>query len=313
MRRTWKSALAGAIVLALVALAGVALASPVQQFSFLVRNVKPDGRFTVDYNARLFDTTGGVPPELKSNYLRLPAGSAFRKEFKSKRYYCNGTRLLETMGANPQPHVHFPDQVAKLGSLIKILKGRFANDRGGLANIENCQRARVGFGTVQVDVRPIIQGLIPVKIFLFFNKGNAKGAVGAFTIVAIPDDRYAIVRNNTLALNARVSFVSNFFNDPSADGKYGLKLVLPTGRVNGIAISISEVHVTTYGLTLKKVSCLKHSHGRCTKKKTTNVFWLTKPKCPPSGQLSFEAFFGYDLPQPNITQTVQLACPRFSA
>ena len=47
------------------------------------------------------------------------------------------------------------------------------------------------------------------------------------------------------------------------------------------------------------------------KVKKSNIFWFTRPTCPPSGKLSFLAFYGYDPPQPNITKTVELPCPKF--
>jgi hypothetical protein len=47
------------------------------------------------------------------------------------------------------------------------------------------------------------------------------------------------------------------------------------------------------------------------KAKTTNVFWFTQPTCPSSGKLSFQSFYGYDDPTPDITKTIELPCPKF--
>ena len=93
--------------------------------------------------------------------------------------------------------------------------------------------------------------------------------------------------------------------------------MLPVGPIQGVNISVAEVNVTTKGLTIKKkkTTCLKKRKGKCVKKKVkkSNVFWFTRPTCPPSGKLSFLAFYGYDAPQPDITKTVELPCPKFKA
>ncbi len=51
-----------AVASLLLLLPAAALAEPVQQFSFQVRDIKPGGRFTLIFNARTFDTTGNPPP-----------------------------------------------------------------------------------------------------------------------------------------------------------------------------------------------------------------------------------------------------------
>jgi hypothetical protein len=90
--------------------------------------------------------------------------------------------------------------------------------------------------------------------------------------------------------------------------------VLPSGPINGIQISVAEVHVTTTGLSLtkKKTKCLKRKGGKCVKKKVkkTNLFWFTQPKCPAGGQLSFQAFYGYAT-SPDETKTISIPCPKF--
>jgi hypothetical protein len=105
---------------------------------------------------------------------------------------------------------------------------------------------------------------------------------------------------------------ASFLNDPTPDGLYGYKLFLPVGPVNGFHVSIAELAVKTTGLSILKGTCLKENRrGRCVKRQKKTLFWFTQPKCPPSGQLSFEAFYGYDPPQPDVTQTITLPCPNF--
>jgi hypothetical protein len=36
-----------------------------------------------------------------------------------------------------------------------------------------------------------------------------------------------------------------------------------------------------------------------------------RPKCPPSGKLTFESFYGYDDPQPDNTNTIEHSSPNF--
>jgi hypothetical protein len=63
------------ILLALATLAVLAIpvsianAEVSQEFSFQLKDVKPDGRFTVVFTSRTFDTTGGIPPILRENSL----------------------------------------------------------------------------------------------------------------------------------------------------------------------------------------------------------------------------------------------------
>lgn len=308
-----KKILLALVPLVVLASVSIAQAEPVQEFSFQLKNVKSDGRFTVVFTSRTFDTTGGIPPLLRENYLRLPLGSKLSPKFLNSRYYCDGAKLLATLQENPDTSVKFYRRVENLKSLEKRLKR--PSDRKRLKNLRVCQRAKVGQGTVQVDARPFLDELIPAKIYLFFGKGTVPGAVASFWIIGVPDENAPIVQNTPVVRDTRVAIASNFFNDPSADGKYGYRLQLPAGPIGGINISVAEVNVTTKGLTRvnKKVKCLKRKRGKCTKRRVTRTryFWFTRPTCPPSGQLSFQAFYGYDDPTPDITKDITLPCPQF--
>jgi hypothetical protein len=309
------------ILLAVVALAAfvvpvsVATAEVSQEFSFQLKDIKRDGRFTVVFTSRTFDTTGGIPPVLRENYLRLPAGAKIPRDFLKRKYYCDGNRLLSTLQANPRNNVYFYKRVENLNPLISTLKkSRSASDRKALRNVKTCKKVLVGKGSVQVDARPLLNDLIPAKIYLFFGKGT-NGGVASFSIVGVPDENSPVVRNNATVRNTRVVVGANFFNDPTPDGRYGYRLQLPAGPIGGINISIAEVNVVTKGLTItkRKTTCQKRRGGRCVKRKVkkTNLFWFTRPKCPPSGKLNFSSFYGYDDPQPDITKTIELSCPNF--
>jgi hypothetical protein len=308
-----KRILVAVAVLAVLVPISVAFAEPVQEFSFQLKDVKRDGRFTVVFTSRTYDTTGGVPPVLKQNFLRIPAGAKFNKAFLKKKYYCNGSQLLDSLRLNPEPNVKFYKRMENLKSLAKRLK-KYPSERKNVRNIETCIKSKVAQGNVQVDARPFINELIPARIYLFFGKGTAPGAKASFQIIGVPDEDAPVVRNTPVVRDTRVALSANWFDEPT-EGKYGYKLVLPVGPIQGVNISVSEVKVTTKGLTLqkKKTTCAKKRKGKCVKKKVkkTNVFWFTRPTCPSSGKISFLAFYGYDDPTPDITKTLELPCPKF--
>jgi hypothetical protein len=167
-----------------------------------------------------------------------------------------------------------------------------------------------------VDARPLFNELIPAVFYMFFGKGSQKGALASIQIVGMPDETSSIVKKLPVsAQQTRVPFVLNFFNEPTA-GKYGYKLVLPTGPIGGLNLSIAEVRAVVRGLRLtqRKRTCQQRRRGRCVKRKVkkTVKFWFKAPPCPASGRLSFLSFYGYDDPQPDITKEIELACPSFS-
>lgn len=306
--------------LALLGAAAVAPAEPVQQFSFQLKNTKPDGRFTLIFLARTFDTTGVVPPELLSNYMRLPAGAKLRKEFLNKKWFCDGRALRDAIDRDLEGSgTPFADRVERLPVFIKKLsRATSKRDRRALANAKTCLRARIGSGTANIDARttiPALDELIPSKFTLFLSRPTVKGAIAGFTVVGAADlnSDAPIVKKYPIVGAVHVALTANFFNEPSDDGLYGYKLVLPESSVNGLKVSIAELRVVNTGLTIKKGTCLKRDKdGRCARRQKKTLFWFTQPKCPPSGVISFLSFFEYADPQPDITKTLTLACPNFS-
>ncbi len=311
------------LVVAVLALsllgAAVAHAEPVNQFSFQITNLKPDGRFTLVFLARTYDTTGAPPPELLSNYLRVPAGATLRPEFLNKRFYCDGRRLRDSIDLDlAGSGTPFADRVANLPKFIKRLrKETTKRAKKDLANALTCLRAKIGTGTAQIDARdtiPALDQLVPSKFTLFFSKPTVPGAVAGFTVVGAADvaSDAPIVKKYPIVGAVHVALTANFFNEPTPDGLYGYKLVLPDSNVNGLKVSIAELKVINTGLTLKKGECLKTGKdGRCVKKQKKTLFWFKTPACPASGKLSFESFFEYAPPQAPITQTIELPCPKF--
>jgi hypothetical protein len=290
-----------------------ALAYPVQEFSFQVKDVKPGGRFTVVYSSRTYDTSGGIPPALRESYVRLPRGAVIPKEFLTKRYQCDAGKLLRDLQSAPEQSVQFAKRVDKLSATIKRIRPRL--DQRALRNAETCSRSRVGEGTAQLDARPVFDELIPAVFYIFVGKGTDRGAVASAQIIGMPDENSAVVKRlPTTARQTRVSLALNLFNEPT-EGKYGYKLVLPAGPIGGVNISLTEVRAEAPGISLKKkkVTCIKRNRGRCvrTRVKKTSLFWFTTPKCPQSGKLSFLAFYGYDDPVPDITKRLEIPCPSF--
>ncbi len=304
-------------LLSLLLAAGTTSAEPVNQFSFQITKLKPDGRFTLVFLARSYDTTGNPPPDLVTNYLRIPAGATLRKEFLNKKYFCDGPALRDALDRDRvDALIPFPDRVANLGPFIKRLsKSKSKRDRKAVANARVCEHARIGSGTANIDARasiPALNELVPSRFSLFFSKPTVPGAIAGFTVIGSGVARADIVRKYPIVAAVHVALTANFFNDPTPDGQYGYKLVLPPGRVAGLQVSIAELRVVNTGLTLLKGTCLKQGNGgKCVKQQKKTIFWFTTPKCPASGQLSFESFFQYTPPQPSETKTFSLPCPKF--
>ena len=312
--------------LLLLALGGLALgapavaqAEPVSDFAFQVKDIKPGGRFTLVFLARNFDTTGGPPPAPTANYLRIPKGATLRREFLSRRFFCDGPALRTSIDMFDFSGVPFTKRVMNLKPFIRTLerRGRSAAARRALANAKVCDRARIGGGTVLVDAResfPTITDTIRGTFAIFFSRGTTPGAVAGFTVLGAADEDQPIVKRRSFEVitGVHVAINANFTNDPTPDGLYGYRLDLPPGEVNGFKVSLAEIHATTSGLSLLRGECLKqNARGRCMKRQRRTLFWFNTPPCPPSGQLSIQQFYGYAPPLQNITRTINLVCPRF--
>ena len=317
IKRTSRKAPALALVVVGLALGApaAALAEPVQQFSFQVRDIKPGGRFTLVFNARTFDTTGNPPPTAIENYIRIPAGATLRREFRNRRYFCDGPKLRTAIDRFDFRRGSFNARVKNLKPFIRMLaRSRHGGKRRQLANARACDRGRIGGGTARVDAResfPTIDQLIRASFSMFLSRPTEPGAIAGFTVIAAADEDQEIVRRRSYEIitGVHAAINANFFDDPT--GPYGYRLDLPRGEVNGFKVSIAELTAVTRGLTLKRGTCLKQRKGRCVRRQRRTVFWFTTPPCPPSGLLEIEQFYGYEDASLNSTETIQLACPRF--
>jgi hypothetical protein len=273
--------LISATVLGALLAAAMAQAYPVQEFSFALQNVRPDGRFTVVYTQRSYDTTGAVPTQPSEFYLRLPAGAKLRRQFLRPRVFCDTKKLDRTR--DPR----------------------------------SCRRSQVGTGRVLVDARPFITDLIPADLWLFLAKGTVRKAVASLAILGKQDQRAPVVRDIPIVRDFRAPIVfMNVFDQPTRDGVYGYKLAFGNSPTGGSAASfyIAETHVVNTGFTLveRRKRCRERRAGRCVRSRVEKrkLFWLAPPTCPSSGKVSFEAFFGYES-LPDIVRTTELSCPRF--
>ena len=302
-----KRLVAAFALLAALSVVAVAHGAVVQQFDFQIKDVKPDGRYTVVFSSRSFDAAGGVPDTLTQSYVRLPKGAVLRRQFANRKYYCDLKKFVDMLRvAHPNPP-HFNDLVNQ------TLRGKHVPPKSANDLIAVCRFAHVGGGTALVDARPFVEQPIPAHFEMFWAKPD-KGATGTFAIVGSADESSPVVAQNPTIRNTHPLLNVDFVDDPTPDGVYEYKLVLPTGPIAGINVSFAEVHATTQGLTLtrKTTKCVAKIRGRCVKRKVkrTNLFWFTRPSCPPSGQLSFQAFYAY-ANSPSQTKTIELPCPKF--
>ena len=84
-------------------LCAAAVAEPVQEFGFQIKDVRPDGRYGVVFSSNSYDTTGDPPPALISNSVRFAAGISFRKEFLRAGVLCQAEKLRDRCATTLSP------------------------------------------------------------------------------------------------------------------------------------------------------------------------------------------------------------------
>jgi len=141
-------------VLVLVALApSSASAKLVGEFDAAIRNVRSWGAYTVVADARVYDTTGAPAPRLASATVHFPRGASVRRRFLTKRYFCDGARLV----ANPNPAL--------------------------------CRNAQFASGSVLLDARPAIDQPVPASMWLFLGPGGRPGVTAGIVILVRANQR----------------------------------------------------------------------------------------------------------------------------
>ncbi len=300
-----------ALVAAFLSLTGVAGADPVQEFNVQIKDIKPDGRYTIVFTANSYDTTGEQPPLVTDNIFRFAAGVKIRPEFLTKDYQCNVDRVSEALLV-PDGKLNYTQRLRNLPASLKRTRSKLP--AATATDVEKCARAQIGEGNVVADVRPVFKDPVPANFFVYLAKPKAKGADAAFSVLVVLDETSWLWKGSPFLRTFRLGLTIDLFDEPSADGRYGYKLILPGGGAAGVRASVVELRVTTPGLTQLKttVTCLTKKKSKCIKRKVTSkkLFWLTQPTCPASGQLGFESFYKYETGL-SQTRTVDLPCPRF--
>ena len=133
-------------------------------------------------------------------------------------------------------------------------------------------------------------------------------------MLVVLDENGWLYKQSPTLRTFRLALTFPAYWEPSADGRFGYRFVLPGGGAGGVRASVSELKVTLPALTQTKktVTCLKKSKGKCMKSKTESkkLFWITQPTCPTSGQLRFESDYVYETGF-KTTKAIDLPCPRF--
>jgi hypothetical protein len=302
--------LALVLLLVLVYPAAAAQADPVQEFNVQLKDLKPDGRYTIVFTANSYDTSGEPPPLVTSNEVRFAAGVTIKKAFFGRDYQCDVNKLRDALLSASEPGYFF--------KRLDNLPATYARVKGDLTPaarkvVQTCIRSQIGTGKVVVDARYLGVGdPIPAKIYLYMSKSQTKGAVGAFGVFAVLDESSPVVQGLGGLSTLKLTFPVDLFNEPSADGLFGYRLVLPTGA--GLHVSIAELKVTAPGITTTTVkkACVVQHKGTCVKSKTTTTkdFWLNAPACPTTGQTTFRSDYGYETGL-QTQQTIHVPCPRF--
>jgi hypothetical protein len=292
-----------------------ALAEPAQQFSLQLR-AESSGQVAFRMRMRSFDTTGAVPPSPRSAYIHFPFGAGIRSAFRTAAYRCDGPALRLALDTRPS-RVQFAQRIADLRPFIRSLeRGSSRADRAALANARVCERSRLGSGTGLIDARnitPVLADPIPVRFTAFLSRPRAAAAVAAVTILGSADERAPIVRRFPVVAGVHVALVQDILDEPTPDGLYGLKMLMPTGPIAGFDVSVAEVDVTVRGLKLAKGTCLASNRtGGCSRRQPGDVYSFVVPECPSSGHLSALMFTGFAPPTPSLTTTFELPCPRFA-
>lgn len=305
-----KKFLVPVMLLALLYPATIALADPVQEFNVQLKDVKPDGRYTIVFSANSFDTSGEPPPLLTSNTVNFAAGVKIRPAFLGKDYRCDVNKLRAALQSTDDGGYFFK-RLDNLPATYSRVKGRLSP--GDRKVVETCIRAQIGTGKVVVDARTLgIGDPLPAKLYLYLSKPQTKGSFASFGIFAVLDEADPAVKALGSLGTLKLVFATDLFNEPSADGRFGYKMVLPTG--SGLRISVAELKVTAPGITkttVKKI-CVTKRKGTCVKSKstTTRQFWLDQPTCPASGQVTFESDYGYETGLAT-KKTIEVPCPKF--
>ncbi|MEX0745387.1 MAG: hypothetical protein WD118_07270 [Phycisphaeraceae bacterium] len=240
--------------LALAALAPPASAQVEQRFDVRLKGAKSWGAYTLSFLSSSYDTDGAATPATESIKLRFPAGVSIRRQFLNDDFLCDYDALNESRDPN------------------------------------DCRRSRIGTGTMEIDLQPLFDQVVPGKVYLFLSKGAKRGAVASVLVLVVPDSTASIVKQYPFVADIRPLVRTTLAVDRR--GTYGYRQDLE------VADSMS---VTKFDWELS---------GLRTRKRGKKLFWLTRPSCPGSRKVGFEATYSYAGGQ-RLTRADSLPCSKF--
>ncbi len=280
--------------LLLVAAAAPASADPVQQFGVQLKNVRPDGRFTVVFSLNSFDTTGAPPPEIARTTLRVPRGVAIRPSFLRRDRLCDTLRLKTILLNNENDRRGGGDYFGLLNDLARTEK-RIGPKlrRGDRRMLHTCRRAFLGRGRLLMDGRGAFADPLPGYVWVFLAKPRKPGSIAGFGMLGQTDQESKVIQRSPFLLQQKPRLFADIYNDPTPDGRYGYRLTLPRFKVSLLSFSVAELRLVVTGAT---------QDGR---------FWAQlPPRCPANGNLEFRADYRYVGGKRQRT-TVAMPCPRY--
>lgn len=305
--------LLGAALLALLALgASTATASPVQQFVVQLKDIRPDGRFSIVFSGNSFDTTGAPPPALTDASVRLSKGITIKPRFLAPARLCETGKLRGILLKNERPGLGYNDLLSDLGRASRRIGPSLSPLSRQILNV--CRRSFVGQGRFLLDARPLFADAIPGSLFVFLAQPTAKGALAGFGVMSMYDKDSVVARNEPLIAYQQPVFTVNIFDDPTPDGIYGYRLRLRPENVGRLPFSLAELRVESPGIraSTRRRTCVSRRAGRCVKYAVRYVqeFWAGLPTCPASGRLQFKADFRY-VTGLHTTDVLKVPCPRY--
>jgi len=245
----------------------------VGEFDAAIRNVQPWGAYTVVASGRVYDTTGAPAPRLANATVHFPRGASLRSAFLSRRYWCDGSKLL----TNPDPAL--------------------------------CRNAQFATGSLLLDARPAIEDPVPASIWLFLERGGAHGSQAGIVILVRANERspawnFDVLHGYLIREPASASRFGYRLELPTT-----LQPLLPQVTLSLISMNL---RIPGLRQSRRVSVCLRRAHGRCLRrgKRTKRSFWLRVPRCPRGHKVAFGADYAFLGANP-ISKQRDVSCSRF--
>ena len=148
------------------------------------------------------------------------------------------------------------------------------------------------------DVRPIFKELVPANFFVYLAKPKNKGAEVAFSVLVVLDENGWLWKESPTLRTFRLALTFPAYWEPSADGRFGYRFVLPGGGAGGVRASVSELKVTLPGLTQTRRPSSASGRARANasraRPRARSSSGSRSRPVPPPGQLRFESDYVYE-------------------